>query len=356
MRLAVIGLASSHVDQIVRLAAAGRLGPGRIGALWAPPVEPVPPDRVDALHRRAGWDRGTADPARGQGASDPVRVALDHGCDAAIVSTRDPRSHRALAEPLLAAGLPVFVDKPFVADPVDAEVLVAVAERAGALLTSSSALRWHPTVLAAALRWASASDAGASRPTSAGPVGAGPAKAGPPGVGATTAEPAGAGPADSTNPRPGGGVTVRVSGPADPDSPDGGRAFLGVHAVEAAVAALAPRAAVRATAQSGSDGSDGPDGPDGPATGSPRVVRVTDHGDRRVAEVAVGPDRAVIELGPFDGWRIAGPGVDATLPLDDEYLRPGLLGFVQAVGGRTAWPLTGAHLVATARVVAQVCG
>lgn len=312
MRLAVIGLASSHVDQIVRLASTGRLGPARIGALWAPVVEPVPADRSTQLRRAAGLPdhhgprssdhhepRAAGPPddheprSADHGAPDPLRAALAHGCDAAIVATRDPRSHRTLAAPLLATGLPVFVDKPFVAAPADAEALVAVAERSGALLTSSSALRWHPSVQQASHRWARSA-------------------------------------VDSAE-----GITVRVCGPVDPGSPHGGRAFLGVHAVEAALGALAPRASAEA----------------------PRVLRVSDRGDRRVAEIAVGADRAVIELGPFDGWRISGPGVDAALPLDDEYLRPGLLGFVHAVtAGQGAWPLTGAELVDTARVLAEVCG
>ncbi|WP_263121234.1 Gfo/Idh/MocA family oxidoreductase [Cellulomonas sp. RIT-PI-Y] len=299
MRLAVIGLASSHVDQIVRLAMTGRLGPARIGALIPAEHEPVPVERVEALRRAAGH--------RGQ-----------DGYDVALVTTRDPATHRALAEPLLRAGVPVFVDKPFVADPADAAALVAVADRAGVPLTSSSALRWHPAVRAAARRWADGGDGSGRDPATPGRTAKHPA------------DPATA------------GLTLGVSGPVDRGSPHGGRAFLGVHAVEAALGALALRGA-------GLDRS-------GRGPGAARVLRVVDDEHRRLVEVERGADRVSIDLGPWDGWHLVGPGVDADLPLADDYLRPGLLGFIEGVarGDRTG-PLPGAALVEAAELLAEVC-
>lgn len=330
MRLAIVGLASSHVDQIVRLSAAARLGPARLGALIDTPAEPVAPERIAQLQeagagsatdtvattdtarppaaaRRtaAAWapmaagtpgtagTPGNARTVEDAGTSEPSGIAeavLAAGCQAAIVATRDPAHHRALAEPLLRAGIPVFVDKPFVADLRDAEALVAAADRAGVLLTSSSALRWHPTVLEAAQRW------------SAGPNAA----------------------------------QIRVTGPADPASPWGGRLFLGAHAVEAALGALS--------------------GPIADTVDRPRVVSVTTRGNRRVAEIAVGSARAVVELGEGDGWHLSGPGVDADLELDPDYLRPPLLGFTDAVThGDHSRVITGAALIDAARVLTAVC-
>lgn len=301
MRLAVIGLASSHVDQIVRLAVTGRLGPARIGALIPAEHEPVPAERVEALRRAVG-PRG------------------EDGYDVALVTTRDPATHRALAEPLLRAGVPVFVDKPFVADPADAAALVAVAERAGVPLTSSSALRWHPVVRAAAHQWADGGDGSGRGPATADPE----RTAGLPAARAAS------------------GLALRVSGPVDPGSPHGGRAFLGVHAVEAALGTLALRGA-------GLDRS-------GRGPGAPRVLRVVDDEHRRLVEVERGGDRVSIDLGPRDGWHLVGPGVDADLPLADDYLRPGLLGFLDGVarGDRTG-PLPGPALVEAAELLAEVC-
>lgn len=330
MRLAIVGLASSHVDQIVRLSAAARLGPARIGALIDTPAEPVAPERIVHLRQagtgssadvvattdtarppaaarptaaarrtaaawapRAAGTPGNARTAEIAGTTEPSGIAeavLAAGCQAAIVATRDPAHHRALAEPLLRAGIPVFVDKPFVAELRDAEALVAAAARAGVLLTSSSALRWHPTVLDVAQRW------------SAGPN----------------------------------AVQIRVTGPADPASPWGGRLFLGVHAVEAALGALP--------------------GPVADTVDRPRVVSVTTRGNRRVAEIAVGSARAVVELGGGDGWHLSGPDVDADLELDPDYLRPPLLGFIDAVTrGDHSRVIAGAALIDAARVLTAVC-
>lgn len=286
MRVAVIGLASSHVDQIIRLCAAGRLGSAQVNALIAPVIEPVDPARIGALHRTlptvvgetllTSEDDPTAEPA-------DIARALTGRVDAAIIATRDSAGHRALTEPLLRADIPVFVDKPFVTDPADAEALVALAERRGVPITSSSALRWHPQVLEAADRWAVLP----------------------------------------------GGLTCHVAGPADPSSPHGGRMFLGVHAVEATLALL---------------------------RGRPGAVRVTDHDGHRFADIEAGSDRAVVDLGPHDGLRLVGPSIDTPLRLDPEFLRPGLLDFLDGVRrGERQGPLSGIALIDAARVLADVC-
>lgn len=286
MRVAVIGLASSHVDQIIRLCAGGRLGSAQVNALIAPVMESVDQARIGALHRTLPTVVGET-PLTGEDdpAAEPEDIAraLAGRVDAAIIATRDSAGHRALAEPLLRADIPVFVDKPFVTDPADAEALVALAERRGVPITSSSALRWHPQVLEAADRWAVLP----------------------------------------------GGLTCHVAGPADPSSPHGGRMFLGVHAVEAALALL---------------------------RGRPGTVRVHDHDGHRFADIEAGADRAVVDLGPHDGLRLVGPGIDTPLRLDPEFLRPGLMDFLAGVHrGDRHGPLSGIALIDAARVLADVC-
>lgn len=64
--------------------------------------------------------------------------------DAVIVTSRDGAAHRQLAVPFLAAGVPVWVDKPLATRVVDAEAMMAAARRGGTTVTSYSALRWLP--------------------------------------------------------------------------------------------------------------------------------------------------------------------------------------------------------------------
>jgi hypothetical protein len=106
--------------------------------------------------------------------------------DAVIITDRHGGQHAAHALPLLAAGLPVLVDKPLAVTVADAEAMVRAAERHGTPLTSYSALRWLPEVR---------SLIGDTAPSA-----------------------------------------VAATGPVDPDSPHGGIHFYGVHPVEMALA------------------------------------------------------------------------------------------------------------------------
>ena len=105
--------------------------------------------------------------------------------DAAIVCSRDGALHRAQAEPLLRAGIPVLVDKPLAASTADARALVEAGEAGGTTLLSASAVRFTPEVAEL--------------------------KEGTDGL-----------------------VAVDVTGPADPDSPYSGIFFYGIHTVETA--------------------------------------------------------------------------------------------------------------------------
>lgn len=68
-------------------------------------------------------------------------------CEAVLLCSLDGRRHPAQVEPVLEAGLPVFLDKPVAGSLKDVE---AIYERAARLMTplfSSSLLRWHPGVV-----------------------------------------------------------------------------------------------------------------------------------------------------------------------------------------------------------------
>lgn len=167
MRVGLVGTESSHVDHMLRYCNTDhRAGPTRI-----------------VLAAEATRDAGLP-------TVDTATDLLGH-VDAAIITTRDARHHARQAIPLLQAGLPLLVDKPLAASAEDAVAILAAAQRGSALVTSSSALRWHPVLRDLADRQTSAPRA------------------------------------------------VVATGPADPASPYAGLAFYGIHPVEMALA-LAP--------------------------------------------------------------------------------------------------------------------
>lgn len=127
-RVAIVGIENSHATEIVHYLNVLRPShvPVRVTALVA-----GEPERTTELARLGGIDTVVEDAAELRG-----RV------DALIVTSRDGALHRDLAVPFLEAGVPVWVDKPLAAGVADADEIIAAAERGGAPLTSSSALRW----------------------------------------------------------------------------------------------------------------------------------------------------------------------------------------------------------------------
>ncbi|MFI6499577.1 Gfo/Idh/MocA family protein [Nonomuraea typhae] len=198
MRLGLIGLDNTHADHAIRhLNAERALGDVRIVALCGGTAE-----RTAQLSGQGGVEFGVDRPED-----------LIGRIDAAVVMDRDPALHRPHAEPLLKAGIPVFVDKPLAGSVADAEAILAAARTGGVPVTSSSALRWAVEALRARL-----DDLGELR-------------------------------------------SVVATGPVQRDSPYGGVAFYGVHAVEMALHLFEPPSgeplisvlpgAVLATAQAG---------------------------------------------------------------------------------------------------------
>ncbi|WP_426308795.1 Gfo/Idh/MocA family oxidoreductase [Cellulosimicrobium sp. E-16] len=192
LRLALVGLDSSHADHYVRLVEVERRWPGgRVVAL----VDGEPARRAE-LAAAGGLSVGAGE----------VTVPDVVGrVDAAIVAHRAGRLHGAAARTLLRAGVPVLVDKPFAASVADARATLDVARAHGTAVTTASALRFAPEVVAArAVLAARTADAATTSP---GPV-------------------------------------VEVSGPADPADERDGLFFLGIHVVEAARAVVGgPRGA-----------------------------------------------------------------------------------------------------------------
>ncbi|MFD5505935.1 Gfo/Idh/MocA family oxidoreductase, partial [Streptomyces sp. NPDC127061] len=129
MRIGIVGTDNSHVDQIVRhLNGDGATGDARVVALSGGRGR-----RNVALAATGGIAEIVDEPA-----------GLIGLVDAVVVADRDGANHRQQAIPLLAAGLPVFVDKPLSRTVADARAMIDTARAHSAPLTSSSALRWIP--------------------------------------------------------------------------------------------------------------------------------------------------------------------------------------------------------------------
>ncbi|MFE7331306.1 Gfo/Idh/MocA family protein [Streptomyces sp. NPDC057565] len=176
-RIGIIGTENSHAEHFVRFLNVEKRHPGnRVAALVGGRT-----GREEALCGAGGIDLVVEHPSD----------LIGH-VDAAIVCSRDGRAHREQAEPLLRAGLPVFVDKPMATSVGDAQALVAAAEQAGVPLVSGSALRFVPGIQ---VLTEAAEQCGAIR-------------------------------------------HVALSGPADPESEYAGLFFYGIHLVEAALQLL----------------------------------------------------------------------------------------------------------------------
>lgn len=212
--------------------------------------------------------------------------------DAAIVATRDGARHRAQAEPLLRAGMPVLVDKPLATTVEDAQGLIDAAQAGSAMLTSASALRFVPEIT----EFTSA-DRSALR-------------------------------------------HLHVVGPADPDSEYSGLFFYGIHHIEIALEILGnpelePGSITARTVR------------DGDTT----VAHCTIDGVQVTFTFVVpGSDGRV----PFHATAVYTDQVRShDLTLGGDYNAPALAHFIEAAQTGTA-PLTNGQLLAPVMVLAQI--
>ena len=67
--------------------------------------------------------------------------------DAVLLESVDGRPHLAQVRPVIAAGLPVFVDKPVAGSLADAVAIYKLADENKVPLFSASSLRWYPGVV-----------------------------------------------------------------------------------------------------------------------------------------------------------------------------------------------------------------
>lgn len=176
-RIGFIGTENSHTDHFIRFLNREGRHPGfRAVALVGGRTE-----RNLSLAQAGAIDLIVEEPAE--------LIGL---VDAAIISTRDGARHREQAEPLLAAGIPVLVDKPLATTIEDADAIIGAAAASGTPVYSASALRFLPEITEL-----KAFSAEQGRPKH-----------------------------------------LHVAGAGDPDSPYSGLFFYGIHHVEAALELL----------------------------------------------------------------------------------------------------------------------
>ncbi|MDX2971734.1 Gfo/Idh/MocA family oxidoreductase [Kribbella solani] len=173
LRVALVGTENSHAEEIIRHLNVEEISDAaRIVTL-------VGAD--DERNRKLAA-------AGGIGQIVPTSAELIGSVDALIATNRDGALHREHAVPFLAAGIPVWVDKPLAASTADARAILAAAEQSGTPVTSYSAVRWVADA-----------DALAAEAAQVGELQA-----------------------------------VTVTGPADPDSEYSGIFFYGIHAADLA--------------------------------------------------------------------------------------------------------------------------
>jgi len=274
MRIGLVGVDSDHAEDALRLFNRHRRFPGcEVVALWGSAADP---DRARLLAARYGVGRIVPEPS-----------AMLGQVDAVIVGDRDAALHAAHALPFLAAGLPVFVDKPLALSAGDAETMLDAAEASGALLLSGSALRWQADTMALKQR--------------AGALGR----------------------LDK----------VTATGTFYPDSPYGGPAFYAVHAVELALEFAGQGIADISVIEASDEAMT--------ITGRGRLASV----EIRLVRPAEGhPSRFEVALEGQYGK------AGAVIALPDDYMAPVYQQFVGMIE-RGTWPLRRSELLAPVRVL-----
>lgn len=139
LRIGIIGLDTSHATAFTKAFNA------------AEPAEPLRGMRVVIAHPLGSPDiessRSRREAITAQVAAEGVAIvdsidAVIDGADCVLLETNDGRPHLAQIRPVIAAGKPVFVDKPVGGSLAEVLAIHELAERAGVPIFSSSALRW----------------------------------------------------------------------------------------------------------------------------------------------------------------------------------------------------------------------
>ena len=146
LRVGIIGFDTSHVPAFCRVLNDAQ-DPWYVpGAKVTCGYASFSPDLQASYSRVEGFKRDVTD-KYGVTLVDSVE-ALVAQVDAVLLESVDGRRHLAEARPVIAAGKPLFVDKPMAASYRDAAEIARLAQAAGCPVFSSSSLRYDANILA----------------------------------------------------------------------------------------------------------------------------------------------------------------------------------------------------------------
>ena len=148
LRAGLIGLDTSHVVAFTKVlnSGAGQGAMGRVRVVAGYPGGS--PDIPSSIDRVEGFTATLRD-EYGVEIVDSIEALLER-VDVVFLESVDGRPHLEQARPVIAAGKPLFIDKPLAGSLADALAIFAMAEQAEVPCFSSSSLRFPPEVVALA--------------------------------------------------------------------------------------------------------------------------------------------------------------------------------------------------------------
>ena len=145
LRLGLIGLDTSHViaftSRFHNKSSPSHVPGGKVVAAF----KGGSPDIPTSINRVPGYTKTLTEEHGVKIYDDIAEMCQD--VDAVLLTSLDGRPHLAQAKPVIAAGKPLFIDKPVAGSLKDAVEIFQLAEAANVPCFSSSSLRWYPGVV-----------------------------------------------------------------------------------------------------------------------------------------------------------------------------------------------------------------
>jgi predicted dehydrogenase len=146
IRVGIIGLDTSHAINFTKILNDPQAEPDIAGCLVLAAYPKGSPDIESSVKRVPEYTQTIRE--MGVEIVDSIDELLER-VDAVLLETNDGRPHLEQLRPVLAAGKPVFIDKPIAGSLADAVKIFQEAEAAGVPVFSSSSLRYGQGTLAA---------------------------------------------------------------------------------------------------------------------------------------------------------------------------------------------------------------
>ena len=145
IRIGLIGLDTSHVIAFTSLLNEDN-NPSHVpGAIVTAAYKGGSPDIPSSINRISGFTETLTEK---YGVRLYGNIAdMCNEVDAILLTSLDGRTHLEQVKPVLAAGKPVFIDKPLAGSLKDAVKIFQLAKKSGVPCFSSSSLRWHKGVI-----------------------------------------------------------------------------------------------------------------------------------------------------------------------------------------------------------------